>query len=94
MDRKEVQKFTGNVTAFLSALKQHPEMCRPSTKRKHVRVGILSRPTQLVYHYNTGTKQIQIYFFGTLSETFLNSNIRFGCNILKALLKMRFGYFG
>jgi plasmid stabilization system protein ParE len=34
---KEVQKFLGKVDAFLSALKQYPEMCRPSTKRKHVR---------------------------------------------------------
>lgn len=35
---REVQKFINQVSDFLSTLKRYPEMCRPSTKRKNVRI--------------------------------------------------------
>ncbi len=60
---KEVQQFINNISIFLSALKRHPEMCRPSIKKKHVRIGILNKHTQLVYHYKPGAKQIEILLF-------------------------------
>lgn len=48
---KEVQKFVDCTVAMLSMLKRYPEMCRPSQKRKDVRIGILNKHTQLIYHY-------------------------------------------
>jgi len=38
-------------------------MCRPSAKRKNVRIGIINKRTQLVYHYKPGKKQIEILLF-------------------------------
>jgi hypothetical protein len=48
---------------MLGVLKRHPEICRPSTKRKNVRIGILDKHTQLVYHYKPNKKQIEILLF-------------------------------
>ena len=60
---KEVEKFIANTTKMLSTLKRYPEICRPSLKRKNVRIGILNKYTQLVYHYNPRKKQIVILLF-------------------------------
>jgi plasmid stabilization system protein ParE len=57
---KEVEKFVNRTDDMLSTLKRYPEMCRPSTKRKNVRIGILDKHTQLVYHY----KPRKYCFFG------------------------------
>lgn len=53
---KEVQKFVDRTIAMLAMLKRYPEMCRPSLKRKDVRIGILNKHTQIVYHYKPGKK--------------------------------------
>ena len=34
---KEVKKFIESTNKMLSVLKRHPEICRPSIKRKYVR---------------------------------------------------------
>ncbi len=47
---KEVSKFVGRTNEFLSALQRHPEMCRPSVKRKNVCIALLNRQTQMIYH--------------------------------------------
>lgn len=60
---KEVEKFIGSTVNMLSTLKRYPEICRPSQKRKNVRIGILNKRTQLVYHYSPGKKQIVILLF-------------------------------
>jgi len=60
---KEVEKFISRTSEMLSTLKRYPEMCRPSLKRKNVRIGILSKHTQLVYHYKPRKKQIEILLF-------------------------------
>jgi plasmid stabilization system protein ParE len=65
---REVEKFVSRTTEMLSTLKRYPEMCRPSTKRKNVRIGILDKHTQLVYHYKPGKKQIEILLFWGMKQ--------------------------
>ena len=60
---REVEKFIASATELLSTLKRYPEMCRPSLKRKNVRIGILNKHTQIVYHYDSKKGQIQILVF-------------------------------
>jgi plasmid stabilization system protein ParE len=60
---KEVTKFINRTTEIIAALKRYPEMCRPSAKRKNVRIAILNKHTQLVYHYKPRNKQIEILLF-------------------------------
>ena len=65
---KEVEKFINRTTEMLSKLKHYPETCRPSAKRKFVRIGILSKQVQLVYHYKPGKKQIKILLFWGMKQ--------------------------
>ena len=60
---KEVEKFVTRTEEMLLLLKRYPEMCRPSLKRKNVRIGILDKHTQLIYHYKPRKKQIEILLF-------------------------------
>lgn len=48
---KEIEKFVNRTAEMLSTLKHYPEMCRSSTKRKNVRICLLDKHTQLIYHY-------------------------------------------
>jgi plasmid stabilization system protein ParE len=65
---KEVNKLIDRTEEMLGVLKRHPEMCRPSTKRKNVRIGILDKHTQLVYHYKPNKKQIEILLFWGMKQ--------------------------
>lgn len=65
---KEVQKFVTRTSEMLSVLKRYPEMCRPSTKRKNVRIGILDKHTQIVYHYKPRKNQIEILLFWGMKQ--------------------------
>jgi len=60
---KEVKNFIQCTEKMLATLRHYPEMCRPSIKRKHVRIGILDKHTQLVYYYNPRKKQIVVLLF-------------------------------
>lgn len=60
---REVEKFVNSTAELLSNLKRYPEMCRPSTKRKNIRIGIINKRTQLVYHYKPRRKQLEILLF-------------------------------
>lgn len=60
---KEVEKWIERAEEMLSMLQRYPEMCRPSMKRKNVRIGILNKHTQLIYHYKPIKKQIVILLF-------------------------------
>lgn len=55
--------FVKRVSTMLSTLQRYPEMCRPSVKRKNVRIGILDKHTQLIYHYKPRKKQIEVLLF-------------------------------
>ena len=48
---RDVETFVIKVNDMLATLKQYPEMCRPSLKRKNVRIGIVDKHTQIIYHY-------------------------------------------
>ncbi|PZR29789.1 MAG: hypothetical protein DI535_01415 [Citrobacter freundii] len=50
---KEVEKFVGRTFELIRMLRQYPEMCRPSVKRKNVHIGILDKHTQLIYQYRS-----------------------------------------
>lgn len=60
---REIEKFITQTTELISNLKRQPEMCRPSSKRKNVRIGIINKRTQLIYHYKPRKKQIEILLF-------------------------------
>jgi plasmid stabilization system protein ParE len=36
---KEIENLIAQTQEFIAVLKRHPEMCRPSLKRKNVRIG-------------------------------------------------------
>jgi plasmid stabilization system protein ParE len=60
---KEVGKFVIQTVDLLSNLKRYPEMCRPSTKRKNVRIGIINKHTHIAYHYQPRKKIIVVLLF-------------------------------
>ena len=65
---REVENFVNRTTEFFSVLKRYPEMCRPSQKRKNVRIGILDKHTQIVYHYKPRKKQIEVLLFWGMKQ--------------------------
>ena len=65
---KQVEQFIATTTEFLAKLKRYPEMCRPSGKRKNVRIGILNKHTQLIYHYKPRKNQIEIVLFWNFKQ--------------------------
>ena len=60
---KEISNFILRTNNLISMLTQHPEMCRPSQKRKHVRIAFLNKQTQMVYHYKPRKSEIVILLF-------------------------------
>jgi plasmid stabilization system protein ParE len=60
---REVSNFINETAAFLSNLKRQPEMCRPSLKRKNVRIGIINKQTQIAYHYQPKKAHIVVLLF-------------------------------
>lgn len=65
---KEVDNFLTRVDDFTITLKKYPEMCRPSLKRKNVRIGILDKHTQIIYHFTPGKTQIKILLFWGMKQ--------------------------
>ena len=65
---REVEKFLNRTEEMLSTLKRYPEMCRPSSKRKNVRIGILDKHTQIVYHYKPRKRQIEVLLFWGMKQ--------------------------
>ncbi len=60
---KEIGKFLNQTFSLLSNLTRYPEMCRPSAKKKNVRIGIINKHTHLVYHYQPRKKRIVVLLF-------------------------------
>jgi plasmid stabilization system protein ParE len=69
---REVGKFVNQTVDLLSNLRRYPEMCRPSTKRKNVRIGIINKHTHIVYHYQPRKKQIVVLLFWHPKQNPLN----------------------
>lgn len=65
---KEVANFVQRVDKMLSTIQRYPEMCRPSAKRKNVRICVLDKHTQIVYHYKQGKNQIEILLFWGMKQ--------------------------
>lgn len=65
---REVEKFLMRTNETLITLKSYPEMCRPSLKRKNVRICILNKHTQLVYHYALAKRKITILLFWGIKQ--------------------------
>lgn len=65
---REVEKFVTRTEDMLSTLKRYPEMCRPSVKRKNVRIGILDKHTQLIYYFKPRKKQIEVLLFWSMKQ--------------------------
>lgn len=65
---REAEQFSLRVSSFLTKLKKHPEMCRPSIKRRHVRVGLVDKHTQLIYHFKPKKRQIEILLFWSMKQ--------------------------
>ncbi len=65
---REIERFVKRTGEVLSTLKCYPEMCRPSIKRKNVRIALLNKHTQMVYHYTPGKKQIEVLLFWGMKQ--------------------------
>jgi plasmid stabilization system protein ParE len=63
---REVDDFIVRVDQLISRIQIYPQMCKSSLKRTNTRVGLITRHTQLIYHYKPRKNQIVIlYFWGT-----------------------------
>ncbi|MDR0793689.1 MAG: type II toxin-antitoxin system RelE/ParE family toxin [Chitinophagaceae bacterium] len=71
---REVEQLVNRTEKMLATLKRYPEMCRPSAKRKNIRIGVLDKHTQLVYHYKPRKKQIEILLFWGMRQNPSNFN--------------------
>lgn len=65
---REVVKFVDETVYLLANIKRQPTMCRPSLKRRNVRIGTINKHTQLVYHYQPRKKQIIVLLFWSPKE--------------------------
>jgi hypothetical protein len=61
---KEVAKFIRRTQEMSTTLKRYPEMYHPSTKRKKVRIAMLDKNTQLIYHYTPKRSRLKFCSFG------------------------------
>jgi plasmid stabilization system protein ParE len=66
--QKEVNTLVVKTEKMIATLQRYPESCRPSQKRKNVRIGILDKHTQLVYHYNSSKQEITILQFWAMKQ--------------------------
>jgi plasmid stabilization system protein ParE len=66
--QKEVDNFITKTEKMIATLQSHPESCRPSQKRKNVRIGILDKHTQLINHYNSINQEITILQFWGMKQ--------------------------
>lgn len=60
---REIERFISKTNNLLTTIRLHPQMCRPSQKRKNVRIALLTKNTQMVYYYNPQKKQIRLLLF-------------------------------
>ena len=60
---REITKFISRTHQVLETLKRYPEICRPSQKRKNVRIAILDKHTQMIYHFKPHKRQLEILLF-------------------------------
>jgi plasmid stabilization system protein ParE len=65
---KEILKFINRTEEVLLTLQRYPEMCRPSLKRKNVRIALLNKHTQMIYHYNPKKRRIEILLFWGMKQ--------------------------
>jgi plasmid stabilization system protein ParE len=65
---KEVRNFVNETYHLLSNLARQPEMCRPSLKRRNVRIGTINKHTQIIYHYQPQKRQIVVLLFWSQKE--------------------------
>ena len=65
---REITKFISRTHQVLETLKRYPEMCRPSQKRKNVRIAILDKHTQMIYHFKPRKKQLEILLFWNFKQ--------------------------
>ena len=63
---KEVRNFIQSANDLLTVIQYFPEMFKASRKRSHIRIGLITKHTQVIYHYKPKKRQIVIlYFWGT-----------------------------
>lgn len=60
---REVINFVNETISLLSNIKRQPAMCRPSLKRKGVRLGTINRHTQIIYHFQPRKRRIVVLLF-------------------------------
>lgn len=65
---KEIIKLVQRTEKLITTLQHYPESCRPSLKRKNVRIAVLDKHTHLIYHYNAKTKTITILLFWGIKQ--------------------------
>ena len=60
---REIERFISKTNSLLTTLKGHPQLGRPSQKRKNVRIALLTKNTQMVYHYEFQKRKIRVLHF-------------------------------
>ena len=61
---KEVRNFIQRINDLISAIQYYPELFKLSQKRNNIWIGLITRHTQLIYHYKPKKRQIVILYFG------------------------------
>ena len=60
---KEVERFVNRTDNVLLLLSRYPEIGCPTLKRKNIRLFVLNKTIQLIYHYKPTKKQIEVLLF-------------------------------
>lgn len=61
---KEIEKFVQRTSEVLSTLQCYPEMCRPSIKRRNVRIALLVNLPKRFTTINPKKIEMKYYCFG------------------------------
>jgi plasmid stabilization system protein ParE len=65
---REIKNFINRTNEVLNLLKRYPEMCRPSLKRKNVRIALLNKHTQMIYHFKPRKQEIEVLLFWGMKQ--------------------------
>ncbi len=73
---REVVNFIQSTSDLISAIQSYPEMFKASRKLNNIRIGLITKHTQLIYQYKPRKKQIIIlYFWGTQQNPKKKNNL-------------------
>lgn len=60
---REVNSFIEEVNTLLDQISQQPKMFPESSKKKHIRIGFITKDNSLYYRYSPRKKEIELLVF-------------------------------